>query len=133
MKIAIVDDEPDITELFSMACERQKDLEVLTFNDPLEALGEIGKQKIHIALIDLDMPGLTGDDMIRKCRNNYSWPMDFIICSGVKKITLAIRCYNLGASCLIVKPASLDTIQEAVERVLEKHRCWDRVIRGVTG
>ena len=128
MKIAIVDDEPDITDLFSMTCSRIEGVEALTFNDPMQALAEIGTQKINIALIDLDMPGLCGDDMIRKCRNNYNWPIDFIVCSGVKRMTLAIRCYNLGASCLILKPASLDDIEVAVEKVLEKHKSWHEII-----
>lgn len=131
IKFAIVDDEPDITSIFSMICSQNELIKPYVYNDPVEAFEMIGKEKIQAAMIDLDMPVITGDDLIKKCRQNYAWNINFIVCSGVQKVTRAIRCFNLGADILLMKPASSKDISTAVEKIVQKHKEWDQVIKAI--
>ena len=55
----------------------------------------------------------------------------FIVCSGVQKVIRAIRRFNLGADILLMKPASSKDISTAVEKIVQKHKEWDQVIKAI--
>ena len=66
-KILLVDDEPSITSLFSIAL-KDCGFEVDSFNDPLLALDTL-KQKnssYAMALLDIKMPGMNGFDLFKE-------------------------------------------------------------------
>ena len=128
LKVAIIDDEPDITELYVMACERLPDLEPLAFSDPLRALEEIGKNKIPIVLTDIDMPLLKGDDLIKKCVENFDWSIDFYVCTALINMTVAHRCFRLGARQILIKPVGLNLVTEALMKAVERYKIWNNTI-----
>jgi DNA-binding NtrC family response regulator len=69
--ISIVDDELDITELFSDAlCQNVVDASVITFNDSVKALEHFTENKNMYALVisDLRMPNLTGLELLKKVK-----------------------------------------------------------------
>jgi CheY-like chemotaxis protein len=74
-KILLVDDEPNITSLFSIALEDCGFI-VDLFNDPLLAL-ETFKQKYKekssyaLALLDVKMPNMNGFELFNQIRSKY--------------------------------------------------------------
>jgi DNA-binding response OmpR family regulator len=73
-KILLVDDEPNITSLFSIALE-DSGFKVDSFNDPLLALDtfkqkykEQKKSSYALALLDIKMPGMNGFDLFNEIR-----------------------------------------------------------------
>jgi DNA-binding response OmpR family regulator len=58
-KILVVDDEPDITILFSLALEYHG-FKVDTFNDPLEALIDYKPDYYDLVILDIKMPKMDG-------------------------------------------------------------------------
>ena len=70
--ISIVDDELDITELFSDAlCQNVVDASVVTFNDSVKALEHFtGNQKMYALVIsDLRMPNLNGLELLKRVKD----------------------------------------------------------------
>ena len=56
-RILLVDDEPDLTAIFSMGLE-DNGLKVNTFNDPQLALSEFKEGAYDLVILDYKMPGI---------------------------------------------------------------------------
>jgi CheY-like chemotaxis protein len=66
-KILIVDDEPDITLIFTIVLEADNFV-VKTYNDPLLALSNYKQGHFDLVLIDLKMPGMNGFELYKNIR-----------------------------------------------------------------
>lgn len=66
-KIAIIEDEPSITNMYSMKLELSG-YKVVTANNGKDGLELIEKEKPVLVLLDLKMPVMTGDEMLAKMR-----------------------------------------------------------------
>ncbi len=63
MKVLVVDDNKDITDLLS-AYFKAKGFDIFTTNDPKKGLELIKEKKYDAILLDIDMPELSGVDII---------------------------------------------------------------------
>ena len=66
-KVAIVDDEPDITTVLKRGLE-QNGFSVDAFNDPQVALNSFKPDYYDLMIIDIRMPKLNGFDLYREVR-----------------------------------------------------------------
>ena len=72
--VAIVDDEEDITALFSDALKRIHGISLITFNDPILALEHFKKNKDAYVLVisDFRMPEINGMELLKKVVDSNS-------------------------------------------------------------
>ena len=74
-----------------------------------EALERLKKGGIDIVLTDLNMPGMTGLELIEAVRANPSWDgIPIFILSVTENEHLIRRAMDLGAAGYLQKPFSLD-------------------------
>jgi two-component system, OmpR family, response regulator ChvI len=66
-KILLVDDERDITTLFTLGLE-VNGFEVDAFNDPLQALSGFKSASYDLVLLDYRMPAMNGFELYREIR-----------------------------------------------------------------
>jgi DNA-binding response OmpR family regulator len=66
-RIAVVDDEPDITTIFKKGLERHG-FAVDTFNDPQAALASFKPSYYDLMIIDIRMPRINGFDLYRELK-----------------------------------------------------------------
>ena len=64
-KIALVDDESEITDMLSEVLEARQ-YQVKTFRRGDQALEHLVKEECDIAIIDMKIPGVPGDELIQK-------------------------------------------------------------------
>ncbi|MFZ0893257.1 MAG: response regulator [Candidatus Nitrosopolaris sp.] len=66
-RILLVDDEPDITTVFTLGLE-DNGFKVDVFNDPMQALTAFKSDQYDLALIDYKMPNMNGFELYREIR-----------------------------------------------------------------
>jgi DNA-binding response OmpR family regulator len=66
-RIAVVDDEPDITNVLKKGLERNG-FTVDTFNDPHVALASFQPRHYDLVIIDIRMPRINGFDLYRQLK-----------------------------------------------------------------
>ena len=74
-----------------------------------------------LILMDLNMPGITGQDCLKKIRgNNLFGNIPIIIYSTASRSDIIDVCYKLGATSYIVKPSDPRQLKEVLLAVVEK-------------
>jgi CheY-like chemotaxis protein len=112
-RLLIIDDEPDILELLEMLF--QDHYIVVTASDGQSALEMLPLVDVDAILLDLHMPGMSGQDVVRELRKLEN-PPPVIIYSAA--YDLEKQASNLGAAGALSKTASPEDIIAAVEQAL---------------
>lgn len=113
--IAIVDDEKDILSLLERFLQR--DFQVTTFNDPLQALESIPKTNFDLVLSDIMMPQIDGIELLQKLREQ-NCDVKFIIMTAFDTMDRALAAHKYGATNYIKKPFT--SLQDVKQKILEE-------------
>ena len=112
--ILLVDDEPAWTRSISIALERQAGItNLLVCQDSRKVMDLLSRSEVGIVLLDLNMPNLTGEDLLRMINEQFP-ELIVIIVSGMNQIETAVTCMKQGAFDYIVKTAEEDRIVTVV-------------------
>lgn len=115
IKIILVDDEPNSTKLLKKVLLK-KGYSVDESNDSRQALELIKDGDYDIIISDLQMPDVTGIDLLKSKPDNSI----FIMITGYGSINSAVESMKLGAFDYINKPFNLEEFQIKVDKAAEK-------------
>ena len=119
-RILAVDDEPLILEgLSRMLAARNYD--VVLANGGCEALIAIGKQQFDVILLDLGMPDLDGNEVLRFVAERCA-ETPVIVVSGDSTIDAAIRALRGGAADFVRKPYEPEELLRRIDNTLTRRR-----------
>ena len=119
-RILVVDDEPLILEGM-MRLLASRDYDVVTANGGCEALIAIGKQQFDVILLDLGMPDLGGNEVLRFVAER-SAETPVIVVSGDSTIDAAIRALRGGAADFVRKPYESEELLRRIDNTLTRRR-----------
>lgn len=86
-----------------------------------QALAYLGEQTYDVVLTDISMPGLSGVELLGHLRREQpNTPV--IVVSGIGDREHAEGLMRLGAFDFILKPFTLDAVEQSVTRALEQSR-----------
>jgi putative two-component system response regulator len=119
-RILVVDDELSVREILAEGLEAFG-FETHMAADADEAMEMLGKQRFHLLLTDIDMPGRSGLDLMNGAKASFP-DLDVVMVTGVVDANTAIRSIREGASDYLTKPFNLEEVQIVVDRTLEKRR-----------
>lgn len=99
-----MDDEPDITNSYSLCLEDTGLFEVETYNDTVEALSDFKLNSYDLVILDIRMPKLNGFELCDKIRK-FDSKVKVCLMSGYEIDYNAIREQfpSLEIECLIPK------------------------------
>ena len=128
--ILLVDDAPQERELIQ-ACLEGLDLplEVYAVRDGEQALAHLqsDKPRPHLVLIDLNMPGGGGHEVLTLRADDADLrTIPFVVLSGSESEDDVELAYALGANSYVVKPADFDRLREMLGQLL---RYWFETAR----
>ncbi|GGH10840.1 response regulator [Sphingobacterium alkalisoli] len=115
-KIFVCDDDSGIADMLEMVFEIL-DSETVTETNSIHAYEKILHLKPDVVIVDLWMPVVTGDQLIRKIRKNEDMKETFILCISASRDGKDIA-LEAGANTFLPKPFDLDEILAIVEKAL---------------
>jgi len=124
-KILLVDDEPNIMELLSVALE-DEGYRILEANNGTEALAQVEKEKPQVVLLDIKMPDMDGIQVLRQIKEtNKTTCVIMITAHGAMETVLETM--KLGAYDYLTKPVDLEKVKVLIRRALEAQRLAQEV------
>lgn len=119
-RILAVDDEPLILEGLSRLLAT-RNYDVVVANGGCEALIAIGKQQFDVILLDLGMPDLSGNEVLRFVAERCA-ETPVIVVSGDSTIDAAIRALRGGAADFVRKPYEPEELLRRIDNTLTRRR-----------
>ena len=126
--ILIVDDDPAQRRLLQAAVERNGFLTRAAENGA-QAVEAVEKHAdIDIVLLDLVMPGMTGQEALKEIRMRRG-DLPCIVLTASGGIDTVVQAMQAGASDFFVKPASPERIMVSIRNALEMSNLKTEVVR----
>ncbi len=126
MKLLFADDERSLQELMKIELPRMGH-DVTVCPDGLTAVAALERNSYDCILVDLDMPGLTGIEVIAKAKE-YSPHTDAVVLTGKSSMETAIAALRHGAFDYLTKPCKLVELQSLLNRVSEKRELTNKYL-----
>jgi DNA-binding NtrC family response regulator len=119
-RVLVVDDDPAIREGLTAALDANH-YAVETASDGAEALEAVASQGAEVILLDLGLPDVEGLDLIPRFRE-MDETTSIVVLTATSKISVVVRAMRLGADNFLVKPVSLETLDDILGRTLRDVR-----------
>ena len=117
--ILIVDDDPDMTSIFSLGLQ-DEGFEVYEYNNPLDVLSEFRPNFYDLLLVDINMPKINGVELSRQLLELDSNVKICFITAGEANIEVLRELYPArDIGCFIRKPVTIDQLVKRVKAELE--------------
>ncbi len=122
-RILVVDDEEPIRGLLRSFLS-SRGYTVTAIDGGRRALELVRSREFHLVLLDLKMPDLDGQEVLRELRL-IDQRLSVVIMSGYATIDAAIEAMKGGAEDFLIKPLSLAALLPHIERARERRRSRD--------
>jgi DNA-binding NtrC family response regulator len=115
MSILIVDDEKIMLNSYTRVLYYSGISNLITCDDSRKVLDIINSNTIQLILLDLLMPHISGEELLKTISEQFP-EIPIIIITGVREVEVAIKCMRSSAFDYLVKPVDEDTLISSVER-----------------
>ena len=112
-KLLVVDDEIDIVEIAKKFFTR-RGIETFTASEGNEAIRIIQEKNPDLILLDYNLPGLTGREILRKIREELKLDTKVIMVTGMEESTVINETKSWGIQGCVHKPLDLDKLEKIV-------------------
>lgn len=120
-RILVIDDEKESLTFTTEVLEREH--EVITFDNWLIATDYILREHFDLILVDIVMPGLSGDKLVEILKKKVSHrQLNIVLFSGIDKDVLRHKAEEIGVIGYIHKPCAASLLSLRVKRFLNNLR-----------
>lgn len=117
-KVLIVDDDPETYDLIANVVLAEGEYDCIHAADGAEGIQMTGQHTPNLIIVNLAMPGLTGQDMLVGIQQkHYTGPIIVMTERGNEK--KAIDAFRLGATDLVTKPIRPPEALSVIERAMK--------------
>ncbi|KAA3612679.1 MAG: sigma-54-dependent Fis family transcriptional regulator [Calditrichaeota bacterium] len=117
--ILIVDDEQSVRVSLERVINKEGYTTFLASNG-IEAEEILGRENISLVLTDMQMPGMSGNELLKSVKKN--WPeIEVVVLTGHGTVEKAVEAMKRGAYDFIPKPFKRVEILHTVSKALERY------------
>jgi len=120
-RVLVVEDEPPLRRAFKVLLAADPELEVLDAEDGTRALDVISREGVQVAVVDKNLPGIAGLDLLRRVRKAVA--LEAVLVTGFPTAPSAIEALELGVADYLLKPLErVELLRERVREAMERSR-----------
>lgn len=116
MKIAVVDDDVEITSLICLWLN-EAGYECYAYQDGASFLENFGNQQFDVILLDMMMPEMSGEKVLEELRGRHGLDIPVIFVTSITSEDDMVRLLNEGADDYIIKPVSKGPLLARIKAV----------------
>jgi CheY-like chemotaxis protein len=121
-RILVVDDDPILREFASVYLSSPL-AHVATVADAGTALDRMLREQFDVALIDIEMPGMDGFELVQQVRaHGHLRHLPIVMLTGREDIASIDRAYHLGATSFVTKPVNWRELSYQLRYVIRAGR-----------
>ena len=120
-KILVIDDDQAVLNYLNIFLLQAGTFDVTTLAASTKAYDLLKNNQYDILLLDMDMPEVTGLDILKYIQDN-AINIQTIVLTGVEDIELAVSAMKLGALEYLIKPVDNERLLSLIHTVLENKR-----------
>jgi two-component system NtrC family response regulator len=118
IRILIVDDEERFLNTLAQRL-RLRDFDVAAFSNGQEAVEAARSREFDLAIVDLKMPGMTGEQVLEIIKRERPLT-EVIILTGHGSIPSAVHCTQVGSYNYLQKPCETDELLEVLKNAYQR-------------
>jgi len=119
--VMIVDDVPAMAEQYAYDLRRLGGYEVITESDGRQALERLGGEAVDCIILDLEMPGMDGFEVLRALERRGS-EVPVIVYTGTGNFDRCVQAVRLGAAGFIDKAEPMERVVHEIAGAIERRR-----------
>jgi phosphoserine phosphatase RsbU/P len=127
-RLLVVDDNEDNRQTLARRLQR-RGFEVGLAADGFQAIEAVGREAYDLVLLDVQMPGMSGFDVLKKLRVDHPpTRLPVIIATARTDREDIVEALKLGANDYVTKPLDFPVVLARVETQLAHKRAVDRIL-----
>ena len=120
-RILIVDDMATVRRIVGKILKELGFINIQVAADGLEAWNILNSTTIELVISDWNMPGLSGFELLKKCRADARYAtVPFVLLTAEAETEQVSEALKHGVSNYIIKPFSADQIKTKLEQTYKK-------------
>jgi len=121
LRVMVIDDMSVSRALIAQALDEIGIKHYSTENDARSALGKLAANPVHLVISDMNMPGMTGLQLLGSLRQaRATQKIGFILITGSPTPEVVREGQELGLNNLVRKPFTTVSLKASIERVVGK-------------
>lgn len=124
-KILVVDDETDVANEIVRVLEKREEFAVRVAYSGEEALGKIKEQDFDVALLDIRMPKMSGQELLKEIKK-IGQGIEVIMVTALDDAKTAWEVSQLGAFDYLTKPFRNEDLVLRIKLALERKKESDQ-------
>ena len=126
MDILAVDDDPIQREFCSVYLSTPS-VRVETADCAEAGLAILGEKRFAAALVDVDMPGMSGLDLVARLREDPRFDeLPMMVVTGREDMASIDRAFDVGATSFMCKPVNWRLLAHQIKFMIRAHRAIRR-------
>lgn len=119
IKILVVDDDNNLRETLSDLLEMEG-YRVYQAKDGTECIEAVSAEFFHVILMDFNLPGETGLDLIKKIRT-FNSETQIIMVTAHASLSAMMKAMQESVYDFLIKPVDFDYLKRTIRRALDKY------------